>query len=82
MGLDMLGFSGGIGENAPSIRSRVCNEFDYLNIEIDEEENNKNATIISTGKSKVKVYVIPTDEEIIIAKSTIGLYLRAQNKTQ
>src|SRR6266496_6403105 len=81
-GLDMLVFSGGIGENAPSIRLRVCNEFDYLNIEIDEEENNKNATIISTGKSKVKVYVIPTDEEIIIAKSTIGLYLRAQNKTQ
>ena len=81
-GLDTLVFSGGIGENAPVIRSRICKDFDYLGIEIDEEENKKNATIISTINSKVKVYVIPTDEEIIIAKETRKLYINAQNKTQ
>jgi len=79
-GLDSLVFSGGIGENSAVIRSRICKEFDYLNIEIDEEENKKNATVISTGNSKVKVYVIPTDEEIIIAKSTRELYIKTQNK--
>ncbi|MBK5271455.1 MAG: acetate/propionate family kinase [Bacteroidia bacterium] len=80
-GLDTLVFSGGIGENAPVIRSRICKEFDYLGIEIDEEENKKNATVISTGKSNVKVYMIPTDEEIIIAKSTKELFINSKNKT-
>jgi acetate kinase len=81
-GLDTLVFSAGIGEHAPEVRSRICKDFDYLEIEIDEEENQENAVIISTAKSKVKVYVIPTDEEIIIAKETIKLYIKAQNKTQ
>lgn len=79
-GLDTLVFSGGIGENAAEIRSRICKDFDYLGIEIDEEENQKNATIISTIKSKVNVYVIPTDEEIIIAKSTQELFIHSKNK--
>ncbi|HUZ60392.1 MAG TPA: acetate/propionate family kinase [Hanamia sp.] len=75
-GLDVLVFSGGIGENAPVIRTRICKGFDYWEIEIDEEENKKNATLISTTKSKIKVYVIPTDEEIMIAKSAIKLLER------
>jgi len=73
-GLDILVFSGGIGENAPDIRSRICKGFDYLNIEIDEKENSTNALLISTKKSKVQVYVIPTDEEIIIATSAKKLF--------
>lgn len=73
-GLDILIFSGGIGENSPAIRSRICKGFQYLNIEIDEKENRKNALLISTKKSKVKVYVIPTDEEIIIANSAKKLF--------
>lgn len=77
-GLDTLVFCGGIGENAPVIRLRICENMDYLGIEINEEANNKNATIISTDMSKVKVYVIPTDEEIMIAKATGELYLNAQ----
>ena len=76
-GLDTLVFSGGIGENAPIIRSRICKGFKYLNLEIDEEKNKKNITIISTTKSKVKVYVIPTDEEIIIATNTKELYKKS-----
>ena len=80
-GLDILIFSGGIGENAPAIRSRICNGFEYLNLEINEKENNKNAMLISTKKSKVKVYVIPTDEEIIIAKSTKKLFINNSKET-
>lgn len=76
-GLDTLVFSGGIGENAPVIRSRICQGFDYLDMEIDEVKNKKNATIISTVKSKVSVYVIPIDEEIIIAKSGMELMKQA-----
>ncbi|MGK2864525.1 MAG: acetate/propionate family kinase [Chitinophagaceae bacterium] len=79
-GLDTLVFSGGIGENAPVIRSRICKGFEYMGIEIDEEENKKNANVISSGKSNVKVYMIPTDEESIIAKSTKELFINSKNK--
>jgi len=78
-GLDTLVFSGGIGENAPKIRLRICKEFDYLGIEIDEDENTKNSTVISKINSKVKVCVIPTDEELMIAKNTGALYFKAGN---
>jgi len=81
-GLDTLIFSGGIGENAAVIRSLICKGFAYLGIEIDEERNKKNETIISTTNSKVTVYVIPTDEEIMIARETRKLYINDQIKTQ
>ncbi len=81
-GLDVLVFSGGIGENAPIIRSRICKGLNYLGMEIDERKNKKNRTIISTKKSKVKVYVLPTDEEIMIARNTKQLYVNSQIKTQ
>ncbi len=80
-GLDTLVLSGGIGENAPLIRSRICKGFEYLGIEIHEEENKKNATIISTINSKVTVLVIPTDEEIMIARDTRKLFINAQLNT-
>lgn len=73
-GLDVLVFSGGIGENAPLIRKRICQGFDYLGIELDAGKNRKNKRIISTKNSKVKVYVIPTDEEIMMAALTAKLY--------
>ncbi len=79
-GLDTLIFSGGIGENAPEIRTRICNDFAYLNIQLDEERNNKNEWQISSNESNVKVYVIPTNEELMIAKDTIHLYTSTQNK--
>lgn len=81
-GLDVLVFSGGIGENAPKIRSRICKGLNYLGIEINERKNKKNKTIISTKKSKVKVYVIPTNEEIMIARNAKELYLNTQVKAQ
>ncbi len=70
-GLDSLIFSGGIGENAPLIRHRICDGLTFLGIELDEEKNQKNEFLISSEKAHVKVYVIPTDEELMLAKSTI-----------
>ncbi|HXD76241.1 MAG TPA: acetate/propionate family kinase [Puia sp.] len=72
-GLDILVFSGGIGENAASIRSRICTGLDYLGIELEEGENGKNSVCVSSDSSRVQVYVIPTDEESIIAKNVYDL---------
>lgn len=66
-GLDTLIFSGGIGENSPPIRSRICAGLDFLGIELDQDKNAANAAVIS--KSSISVRVIPTDEELMIAKS-------------
>ncbi len=68
-GLDTLVFSGGMGENAPEIRARICNGLEFLGIEIDEKQNKTNALVISTDKGRTAVYVIPTDEEWMIAKT-------------
>ena len=73
-GLDTLIFSGGIGENAPSIRERICNDLGYLNIHLNEEKNNENQWQISNEESKVKVYVIPTNEELMIAEKAAEIY--------
>lgn len=67
-GLDTLVFSGGIGENAPLIRERICKDFEYLNIHLRDEKNNKNEWQISSDQSNIKVYVIPTNEELMIAR--------------
>ena len=74
-GLDAVVFTAGMGENCPELRERVCRNMEYLGIEIDPEINNKtwrqsNAVDISTKDSKVKVYVIPTNEELMIASDT------------
>jgi len=70
-GLDTLVFAGGIGENAPSIRERICDELRFLGIELDPQRNGKNESLISPGTGRVKVRVIHTDEEIMIARSVI-----------
>lgn len=72
-GLDTLVFAGGIGENAPEIRARICNGLQFLGIELDEKMNAENGNIISTVKSRVTVRVIPTDEELVIAKSVSNI---------
>ena len=68
-GLDTLVFSGGIGENAPAIRARICEGLGYLGITLDPQANTDNAAVISTGTSAVTVRVIATDEALIIARS-------------
>ncbi|HVX28431.1 MAG TPA: acetate/propionate family kinase [Parafilimonas sp.] len=73
-GLDALVFSGGIGENASVIRARICDAFQYINLSIDQQKNNNNELVISNNQSKIKVYVIPTNEELMIAEITAELY--------
>jgi acetate kinase len=67
-GLDTLVFSGGIGENASAIRTRICDGLGLLGIELEEKENAANAGVISSDASRVTVRVIRTDEEMMIAK--------------
>jgi acetate kinase len=67
-GLDTLVFAGGIGENAPIIRARICEGLEFLGIEIDEKQNTANEGVISAAAGRVKVRVIHTDEEHMIAR--------------
>ena len=68
-GLDTLVFTAGIGENAPLIRKRICHGLGFLGVELDQKRNAKNAPLISPDSGRVKVRVIHTDEEIMIARS-------------
>lgn len=70
-GVDTLVFSAGIGENAPVIRERICNGLAFLGIQLDRRLNAKNAPLISRKSGRVKVRVIRTDEELMIAKSVV-----------
>jgi acetate kinase len=73
-GLDTLVFAGGIGENAAPVRERICAGLEFLGIQIDETANNRHAPRISTGTgSSVTVRVIRTDEESVIAASSIAV---------
>jgi acetate kinase len=72
-GLDTLVFTGGTGENAPLVRERICDELGFLGIELDPKRNAKNAPLISPDSGRVKVRVIRTDEELMIAKSVTRL---------
>lgn len=73
-GVDAIVFTAGIGENSPIIRNLVLQRLSYLGIEVDDEANGRRGSIeeISTKDSKVKAFVIPTDEELMIAKDTIA----------
>ena len=72
-GLDGLVFTAGIGENSPEIRQRICTASTWLGIEIDEAANASRETKISTTRSAVPVLVIPTNEELMIARHTGSL---------
>jgi acetate kinase len=67
-GLDTLVFSGGIGENSPVIRSRICEGLGFIGIELEEKRNMANAPVISTDNGKVVVRVIHTEEELMMAR--------------
>jgi acetate kinase len=68
-GLDTLVFAGGIGENAPPVRARICAGLEFLGIELEEQKNTANAGVISANASRVAVRVIHTDEEWMIANT-------------
>lgn len=78
-GVDILLFTGGVGENQFEMRRDVCKALSYLGIELNYELNDKirgKETVISTPNSKVKVVVIPTDEELLIASDTMDILLK------
>ena len=77
-GADAIVFTGGIGENAGSYRAKVCEKLAYMGIKIDPEQNKKRGEEIeiSTPDSKVKVFVIPTNEELVIARDTLDIVNR------
>ncbi len=70
-GLDAIVFTGGIGENAYYVRRKACSYLKFLGLKIDAHKNRKNDIIISSPDSKVKVFVIPTDEETAIAEKIL-----------
>lgn len=69
-GLDAFVFTGGIGENSAEVREAVCNDLEFLNIELDKNRNSNHDKIISSDNSKVMVLRIPTNEELVIALDT------------
>jgi acetate kinase len=69
-GIDALVFTGGIGEHAAPIRARVCRDASWLGLELDEQANMDGGPRISTAGSRVSAWVIPTDEELMIARHT------------
>jgi acetate kinase len=68
-GLETLVFAGGIGENSPTVRARICDGLGFLGIELEEKKNAVNEGVISSAASRVTVRVIPTDEERMIAET-------------
>ena len=79
-GLDTLVFTGGIGENASTVRARICDGLGFLGIDLDQERNAKHEPWISPGTGRVKVRVIRTDEELMIAKSVMQVLNRRSNQ--
>jgi acetate kinase len=80
-GIDFLVFAGGIGENAPVIRERICEGLGFLGIELDSHRNKKNEPFISANESRVTVRIIPTDEELMIAE-IVSKMLTNKQKTK
>jgi acetate kinase len=81
-GLDTLVFAGGIGENAPTVRIRICEGLGFLGIELEEKQNLTSAAVISTASSRVAVRVMHTDEESMIAKTVcrvLNLTIESKN---
>jgi acetate kinase len=70
-GLDTLVFAGGIGENAPLVRGRICDGLGFLGIELNAARNDKSAPLISADGGRVAVRVIRTDEDLMIARSVM-----------
>ena len=72
-GLEILIFTGGVGEKAYYLRRRICEKFGYLGLELDKKKNRSNETVISSRDSNVTVMVVPTDEELEIARECFRL---------
>jgi acetate kinase len=81
-GLDAFVFTAGIGENSISIRARIAERLAWLGVVLDPAENAGHAAKISRSDSRIPVYVIPTDEELMIAQHTLTLLMNRQSPNQ
>ena len=81
-GLDAFVFTAGIGENSASIRARIAERLEWLGLSIDPVENAQNARRISRPDGRIPVYVVPTDEELMIAQHTLSLLWNRQSGLQ
>jgi acetate kinase len=82
-GIDALVFTGGIGENSSRLRQRVCEGLEFLGIELDTDQNSlpKSERVISRETSTIKVMIIPTNEEIIVARETLRVITDRKNRS-
>ncbi|HQU82340.1 MAG TPA: acetate kinase, partial [Pyrinomonadaceae bacterium] len=74
-GADAIIFTGGIGENSPQIRQKICENLSWMGIRLDNQRNetSKGEAFISEDSSPVQIWVIPTNEELLIARDTVRL---------
>jgi acetate kinase len=77
-GIDTLVFTAGIGENSPQIRERICAGMGHLGLILDPRANQANAARISTAESSASIRVIPTNEELMIARHTLAVLRQAE----
>ncbi len=83
-GVDYIAFTAGIGENAPVVRKKSCEGLEFMGVEINEKHNDSligEEGVISTDDSKVKVFTIPTNEEIVIARDTVLCVAKLEEKS-
>ena len=81
-GADAIVFTGGIGENSPAVRAGICEGLEWAGLSLDGEKNQKTVgveDVISNGNSRLAAYVIPTDEELLIARDTARCILGEPN---
>ncbi len=81
-GMDVLAFTGGVGENAVLVRSKTCEGLEFLGLELDPKRNSEGSrkeALITTDSSRVRAFVIPTDEELVIAEETVRLVQPARS---
>jgi acetate kinase len=79
-GLNTLVFSGGVGENAAEVRARICQGLEHLGVQIDEHRNQERSAIISDNAATVTVRIIPTNEEIMIARIVADITAHSADK--
>jgi acetate kinase len=72
-GLDAVVFCGGIGEHATAVRAQICEGFEWLGLELEAARNQASETVVSSDRSRVRTFVIPTNEELMIARHTARL---------
>jgi len=83
-GVDIIVFAGGIGENSPETREEVCNGLEFLGVELNKEKNHGlrgKEAVISHENAKVKIMVVPTNEELVIAQDTMRIVTESANST-